>query len=346
MANKVKAKKPTLKVIARSAITVDEALQNRCFIDGDLVEQFIDDYRRGDRFKPMRVVSDKTGAYWLYGGFHRIRMYAALHVDKVECEVVAGERHDAVLLAAGENHDHGNRLDRQGKERSVIMLLNDDHWKNKSSNWIAEKAHVTDDFVNKVRKSHGPMPEKTVGKDGKERSTKHQHLEKPQHSTSKVDSSADNHGPPAIDGTDVESVERLGDSGPALNRPSTTVEDNYHRPVDARLIPVFEHRREINRILLNLAKLRTEYLVAIRHESRAGAMISLPTVEKALDDAIRMGRMGMPDAQCPACHGVEPSKDADDCKICDGRGWLHESKTSTLPNQLRKIVEQHLRKGA
>lgn len=335
------SKERPMKIDRKSILRLEE-VQSRMVIDHDTVETYVDDFRNGAKFPPVRIVRTSDG-YVCWDGWHRMEMYYLVKVDKVECLVRDGTMDDAIMLSAGANCDHGRPRTWHDKERSIIMLLNRQDgagkfiWKAASTKWLADTANVSQHFADKVRNEFSGKPKRVAGQDGKFQSATKSRPTNQVPAREPVSHPYD---------TSPDTLLALGDATPKKRLPEGVVEDNHDRPVPARIAPIFVHRRELNRLAIITARLKTEWLAALRHESKAGRSIALAAVEKALDDAVRTVRSGMPDALCPECAGVEASEDAEPCKLCEGWGWLPEARVANLPNRLRKIVEHHQRQGA
>jgi hypothetical protein len=86
-----------------------------------------------------------------------VRAYVLAYGETVEipCEVRPGTRRDAVLCAAGANAMHGLRRTNADKRRAVETLLRDEEWGSWSDREITRRCHVSDRFVNGVRKALG-----------------------------------------------------------------------------------------------------------------------------------------------------------------------------------------------
>src|SRR5262245_22861456 len=109
---------PVNQLIDHHRIVADEGVQSRVSIDQGCIEQYCDDLRNGSVFPPMRLVRDDSGVFWIWDGFHRLRMYQLCKVANSQCEVRTGTKRDAILLAAGANASHGLPRTREDKERA------------------------------------------------------------------------------------------------------------------------------------------------------------------------------------------------------------------------------------
>lgn len=335
--------------VKRSQLVVDEAVQSRCGTDQETAEAYAEAIRNGAKLPPIQCVRTPAGVFIVWDGMHRKAAFDLLKTTEVTVLARNGTLDDAILLAAGANADHGRPRSRNDKERCVLMLLARDQWKSKSVKWLADASRVSQHFAERVKTEYFGKQSQVVGRDGREQSaTKRKHVEK---STNQVparepDSEKPRHVAADSYSSEPETLERLGNATPAEKLVATQVEDQYDRPVPARLVRVFEHRRTLDRLARTLSGLKSEIIAALRHESRAGKRISLPAVEKALGDAWDTMRGGMAHCVCPECAGEPASDGNDECPTCSGDGWLHDTAAKNLPSRLKKIAQQHCRQGA
>lgn len=103
-------------------------------------------------FNDPVVIFYDGSEYWLADGFHRVQ--ACVNADRfeIEADVRPGTRRDAQLYAAGANAAHGLRRTADDKRRAVLMLLNDDEWRQWSDREIARRCNVSNQFVSNLRK--------------------------------------------------------------------------------------------------------------------------------------------------------------------------------------------------
>lgn len=129
-------------------LDLDHRLQ---FRDG-LVQEKIDDYAENlEDLPPARVVTDGT-TKWLTGGRHRHAAHVKKNKKTMPCIVRRGTFLDALIEAAGENHENGVHRTRDDQRRAVEALIaekteNKHKWSNRA---IAEMCHVSHTFVNRL----------------------------------------------------------------------------------------------------------------------------------------------------------------------------------------------------
>lgn len=140
------------ELIARDRIRRDGGTQPRAGLNDATVTDYAEAKEAGAVLPPLQLVFDGTD-YWLWDGFHRDAADARLGLSDSICEVRAGTRRDAVLLAVGANAQHGLRRTNDDKRRAVLILLDDAEWSRWSDREIARRCAVSDRFVNTLRAS-------------------------------------------------------------------------------------------------------------------------------------------------------------------------------------------------
>jgi N6-adenosine-specific RNA methylase IME4 len=137
-------------LIARDKIRRDGGTQPRAGLNDATVAEYAEAKSRGVKFPPLQTTFDGTD-YWLWDGFHRDAADGLQGLIEVWCEVRAGTRRDAVLLAAGANATHGLRRTNEDKRRAVLILLDDPEWSQWSDREIARRTHVSHPLVAEMR---------------------------------------------------------------------------------------------------------------------------------------------------------------------------------------------------
>ncbi|MFZ5832950.1 MAG: ParB N-terminal domain-containing protein [Planctomycetota bacterium] len=140
------------KLLPVDAIRLDGGTQPREKIDTDVVEEYAEALRAGDRFPPVVVFFDGV-AYWLADGFHRWHGHRKADMEKIECLVTVGTQRHAILYSVKANATHGLHRTNADKRRAVLTLLNDPEWSTWSDREIARQCAVSADLVGDVRKS-------------------------------------------------------------------------------------------------------------------------------------------------------------------------------------------------
>lgn len=139
-------------LVARSLIRRDGGTQPRAGLSEAVVADYAEAKQAGAIFPPLQLVFDGTD-YWLWDGFHRDAADERIGLSESVCEVRAGTRRDAVLLAAGANASHGLRRTNDDKRRAALLLLGDAEWARWSDREIARRCAVSHDFVSRLRAS-------------------------------------------------------------------------------------------------------------------------------------------------------------------------------------------------
>lgn len=105
-----------------ASIKMDSELQPREAITDEAVEEYAEAMKAGVEFPPCVVVKQgKT--HWLCDGFHRVAAAARIKRKAVKCEVIEGNRQQAIWLASAANLTHGVRRTNADKRRAVHMAL-------------------------------------------------------------------------------------------------------------------------------------------------------------------------------------------------------------------------------
>ena len=132
----------------------DISLHKDCQMRVAMSEDAIADYMGNiDKLPPSKVMLDEDGKFWLYAGWHRYTASTRAKKPTLKCHVAKGSLEDAILAAAGENHDHGLRRTNDDKRRAVTVLLGHAQWAKQSDRWIADQCNVSHPFVATIRAS-------------------------------------------------------------------------------------------------------------------------------------------------------------------------------------------------
>ena len=146
-------------------LTIDAGTQSREAISEDAIARYAEDMESGDKFPPVKVITDGVKSY-LVDGFHRYFAVKKLGKTSIEAEIVTGTLRDAILAATAANPDHGLPRTNADKRKSVITLLDDFEWSEWSDSEIARQCRVSQPFVSNVRKGIAPDTVKYKAKDG------------------------------------------------------------------------------------------------------------------------------------------------------------------------------------
>lgn len=138
------------QIIPIEAIKRNGGTQQREGLNHEVVKEYADCMREGDRFPPVKVKYDGRN-YWLTDGFHTTEAAWSIGKTEIEAVVTKGTLRDAILDSVGVNYNHGLRRTNSDKRRAVMTLLEDEEWKQWSDREIARKCKVSNTFVSKLR---------------------------------------------------------------------------------------------------------------------------------------------------------------------------------------------------
>jgi len=131
-------------------------LQPRASMHTDKIDEYTEAMRRGDAF-PALTVFKVEREYYLVDGYHRFMAAQGAKIERVMADIIHGTMRDAILYSAGVNSKHGIQRTNEDKRRAVLILLRDKEWGQWNDTKISEVAHVSPEFVGKIRKSILPM---------------------------------------------------------------------------------------------------------------------------------------------------------------------------------------------
>jgi hypothetical protein len=134
-------------------IVADPEIQPRATIDQALVEQYAEALKNEEEFPPVEAVDDGKKK-WLWDGFYRLAAHRMAGKAMIQVNVQPGKKRNALLLAAGANHSHGQRRSNADKRRVILRFLMDPTWSKRSSRWIASQCKVSHTLVDEVRERH------------------------------------------------------------------------------------------------------------------------------------------------------------------------------------------------
>lgn len=166
-----------MKPLAIDLIRCDGGTQMRAELSVDVYMDYRDKILAGVEFPPLDVFFDGS-EYWLADGFHRFYGHREAKKASIKCNVHNGTVRDAILFAVGANATHGLTRTKADKRNAINALLSDKEWCKWSNGVVAEKCHVTPQYVGDIRReletvSSSPAAktknEPKVGKDGKAR---------------------------------------------------------------------------------------------------------------------------------------------------------------------------------
>jgi uncharacterized ParB-like nuclease family protein len=144
----------TVKELPIDELRTDGGLQLRARIDQEHVERLAEAFageHSSNEVPAIQVLFDSK-AYWVWDGNHRILGAQRAGRETIRCQVEKGTQRDAILKAAGANHNHGLPRSSADKRCAVRTLLADKTWRKRSDRWIADACKVSHPLVADVRR--------------------------------------------------------------------------------------------------------------------------------------------------------------------------------------------------
>ena len=136
-------------------IVVDPKLVDRTDgLDFVTVQTYADDMKSGAIFPAVEIVSDGQSS-WLVDGQHRLEAVKKLEHETISANVMEGDYRDALLKSCATNAEHGKPRTNEDKRQKVLMLLEDEEWKNWSDREIARQCKVGHPLVGELRNLTG-----------------------------------------------------------------------------------------------------------------------------------------------------------------------------------------------
>jgi hypothetical protein len=154
-----------------SEIDIENSVQARVRLDGNVVEEYMGLMRTGVEMAPVLLYREGD-AYYIVDGFHRIDAARSMGLKKIRAEVKDGTKADAAWDALSSNTTHGLRRSNADKRRAVELALKNPRSRKMSARAIAEHVgvdHKTVAAIQKEKESVGEIPhvERREGRDGK-----------------------------------------------------------------------------------------------------------------------------------------------------------------------------------
>ena len=156
-----------MKKIEISAIRTDGGTQARLKLDHDVVKEYAECMKDGDKFPPVIVFHDGS-EYWLANGFHRYFATKSNGELEIECEVKQGTLDDAVLYAFSADGRQGLSRSAEDNRNIIIRMIQHPVWGKWSNAEIAKHVGVSKMTVGRVKTSlekDKPAPTKKIYKD-------------------------------------------------------------------------------------------------------------------------------------------------------------------------------------
>jgi len=160
-----------IHTIKLTEIVMDVARQARAVVNDEVVTEYAERKKAGDKFPPVIVFNDGKVKH-LSDGLHRYLADQRNGTEEILAEVREGTRVDAIKFAVGANVVNGLRRSNEDKRRCTQMAI--ENFSDSSDNKIADLCGVSQPFVSQVRSQLKTVisPATRVGRDGKHYSTK------------------------------------------------------------------------------------------------------------------------------------------------------------------------------
>ena len=220
-------------MLALYKIRIDGNTQARIKLNQDVVNEYAEHLKDGDKFPPMVVFHDGAD-HWLADGFHRYFAYKLNKETMAEVEIIAGTIEDAQEYSFSANQGSKRGLSNSAEDnRNIITrMLQSLRWSTWSNSAIAKHVGVSIMTVSRVKNSLA-LPEQEVvsyTRNGKELEMKTGNLngnpqkraERP--AGTKPDSSTINEDKLAIDELN-DQVSGLSDTINELSNENTLLKD-------------------------------------------------------------------------------------------------------------------------
>lgn len=342
----IKNKKLTL-----TDILIDPGLQARDSVDWDTVKQYAQEMEAGANFPPVAIFADGD-AYWLADGYHRYHAAKLIDQDELACEVHQGQWRDAMLYALSANLQNGLRPNLQDRLRALQILLDDPEWQQWSNSELARRSGTNRKTVISHRKPSCPNGQDSgkakVSRGGTvyEQNTANIGKKKAEPEPDEPDFDIDEYIESELSTNEVVIPDKpdnqslswhqwahlVGDDikadEPYLSlymqglKPSEAKKKMAEQPVT---LPDDTPLKEIQSDLRLLKK----KFSAVKTQP-VGHYLHSQSIHTDMQNLWNIVKFALPYAQCPSCHSQD-----DNCKWCNGVGWLPEPHFYRLPSEIR-----------
>lgn len=301
---------PQVESIPVEAIRMDGNTQSRAKVSPDVVNDYTEKMRSGEKFPPIDVYFDGKH-YWPADGFHRTLAAVSSGQKTIKANIHTGTVTDARLHAAGANAVHGLMRSADDKRHAVKLLLDSGEWADKAVNWLASQCRVSFHLAKSVhdewhKSREVPVP--TV------RETSGGH---------KIDTSRI--GSPR----NVEPPKQ--EENP--NRPPEAKTDSIGRNVSPRYEDALICATDARNIIRDLGAMVTR-MNAFK-SSPGGAWFNFAEAERCLKQAQEELKFAAFHCECPKCLDKEPSES---CKCCKGHGWINRGIFGRLSDKDKQAL--------
>ena len=141
-------------------IRIDGGTQARIELNQEVVKDYAEKMRDGEKFPPVIVFHDGSD-YWLADGFHRYFATKANAQTSIEADVKTGTLDDAMLYAFSANGRRGLSMTAEDNRKIIMTMLNHPEWSKWSMAEIAKHVGVSKMTVSRVKASMEVKPEES-----------------------------------------------------------------------------------------------------------------------------------------------------------------------------------------
>jgi len=310
---------PTLKDLPLDVLRLDGGTQPRVRIDWDVVQEYAERMRAGDRFDPATVFFDGTD-HWVSDGFHRIHAAREAEQATFQSEIWEGPLEEAIWDSLGANKNHGLRRSNEDKARVVRLAVKA---RPDLSDSQTEHCGVSDKTVAKYRgemESTSEIPKSTArtGRDGRKTNTANIG-KRPQPKTY-----FDDDPPPPANTVPVD----LDEGGAQSDAGPEPVTDQVGQVVEGKVAEAFRRRSEVTDLMRKVSEVKTAVLKALDAGDPLFADILGGRFRADCENVRRQLKAALPYAACPYCRAAG-------CKVCHGRGWVGKLTYDAAPKELK-----------
>jgi len=144
-----------MKEVKLSSIRIDGDTQARLSVNQQVVEQYAEHMRDGDKFPPVIVFHDGDD-YWLADGFHRYFATKGNGHDSIQVDIKEGKLEDAQLFAYSANSRRGLSMTSEDNRYIINKMLSHSVWGKWTNAEIARHVGVSKMTVGRVKQALAP----------------------------------------------------------------------------------------------------------------------------------------------------------------------------------------------
>jgi transposase len=150
-----------MKVLNIANIRIDGGTQARIALNQDVVKDYAEKMRDGEKFPEITVFFDGS-SYWLADGFHRYFATKSNGTVSIEAEVKTGTQDDAIFFAWGANGKRGLSLTAEDHRNIIYAMLRHPEYQKMTNAAIAKHVGVSKMTVGRVKATLETKDEDTV----------------------------------------------------------------------------------------------------------------------------------------------------------------------------------------